>query len=70
MKLSSSRGLTQEGDKTQRCEVQNCDITLVKYRNFNYFPNAKILWKLRGNRAFLQNFRTRKLGEITGFYAV
>ena len=33
----------EEGDITQRCEVQNRELTQVKYRNFNYFPNGKIL---------------------------
>ena len=28
------------------------------------------MWKLCGNCAFPQNFRTRKLGQITVFYAV
>ena len=34
-----------------------------KYRNF-------LVWKLCGNCAFPQNFDTRKLVEITAFYAV
>ena len=55
----------------------------VKYRNFTQFPGVEILWKgtvsewfranhpkLCRNCAFPQNFHTRKLGEITVFYAV
>ena len=54
----------------------------VKYRNFTEVPGVEILWKgkvsayfrairpkLCGNRAFPQNFHTRKLDEITVFYA-
>ena len=51
---------------------------LQKYRNFTEFPGVEILWKgtvlihqkLCGNCAFLQNFHTRKLGEIAVFFAV
>ena len=55
----------------------------VKYRNFTYVPGVEYLrkgtvspefWancsKLCGNCALLQNSYTRKLGEITVFYAV
>ena len=51
--------------------------------NFTKFPSVEILWKstvstwfraihpkLCGNCTFPQNFHTRKLGEITVFYAV
>ena len=46
-----------------------------KYRNFTKFPGVEILWKanfpkLCGNCFFPQNFGTRKLGEITVFFAV
>ena len=52
-----------------------------KDRNLTWFPGVEILWKgtvsayfrtirskLCRNCAFLQNFRTRKLGEITIFF--
>ena len=55
----------------------------VKHRNFTKFPDAEILWKdtvstelmtivpkLYGNCVFQQNIHTRKLGEITVYYAV
>ena len=55
----------------------------AKCRNFTYFPGVEILrdgavyvqfWAIRpklcGNCAFPQNFHTKKLGEITAFYAV
>ena len=59
-------------------QFKNC----VKCRRFTQFPGVEILWKdtvseyyancpkLCGNCAFPQNFHTRKLGEITVFYAV
>ena len=56
----------------------------VKYCHFTWFPGVEILWKgtvsakfqaiirpkLCGNCAFPHHFHTRKLGEITVFYAV
>ena len=55
----------------------------AKYPNFTKFPGVEILRKgtvttefrairpkLCGNCAFPQNFHTRKLGEITVFYAM
>ena len=48
-------------------------------RNFTWISGVEILWKdtvsakfqkLCGNCAFPQNFHTRKLGEITWFFAV
>ena len=55
----------------------------IKDRNITKFPGVKILWKgtaftkFRGNHlklcgscAFSQNFRTRKLGESSVFFAV
>ena len=58
-------------------------IHCVKYRNFTQLPGVEISWKgtvsaqfrvnrpkLCRNYAFPQTFHTRKLGEITVFYAV
>ena len=57
--------------------------SLYKIPEFHLITYVKILWKSRdstnfqvsrlklsGNCAFSQNFRTRKLSEITVFYAV
>ena len=46
-----------------------------KHRNFTWFPDVEIFskrhsFRLGGNCAFPQNFRTRKSGEITIFFAV
>ena len=42
----------------------------VKHQNFTKFLSVEILWKLCRSCAFFQNFHTRKLGEISVFYAV
>ena len=66
-------------EKLLQCSVfGGCAIHCAKCRNFTWFPGVEILWKgtvssypkLCGNCAFPQNFYTRKLGEITAFYAV
>ena len=64
-------------------EAVNSCLHCVNYCNFTWFPGLEILWKgvvsaefranhskLCGSCAFPRNFHTRKLGEITAFYAV
>ena len=66
-----------------RCETGLFGCSKRKYRNFTLFPGVEISWKhtvsaefrairpkLCRNSAFPQNFHTRKLGEITGFFGV
>ena len=43
---------------------------LHKIQKFHLISRRGNLWKLCGNNAFPQNFSTRKLDEVTVFYAV
>ena len=54
------------------CSVNCTSWACITVKNIVISPNF-LVWnrpKLCGNRAFLQNVHTRKLGEITEFFAV
>ena len=72
--------ISDQGNIPSLKSLQRIHVNCVKYRNFTYFPVVESLQKgtvsiefrpkLCGNCVFPQNFRTRKLGEISVFYAV
>ena len=83
MKVRNSRNKCFTLYEVRSKSKSNVNIHYVKYRNFTWFPSVEILRKgtisayfqanrpkLYGNCAFPQNFHTKKLDEITVFYAV